>query len=77
MVEAENKRIGECRMVGSSKEDLVEEGKKLREDLGKTKDELRHVQEKMKKQFIGRKSSDEEGCFGRGEKCHLIRNCPK
>ena len=79
MVEAEKtpRRKGECRMVGSYKDDLVEEVKKMPEDLAKTKDELKHMQKKTKKQGTGRKFSNDEGCYSCGEQGHFIRNCSK
>ena len=80
VVEAENKRLprrkGDCRMVGSSEEDLAVEVKKLKEDLEKTKEELKEAQRRGKKPHPGKRASREEGCFGCGEKGHFIRNCP-
>ena len=75
MVEAESRktpcRKGDCRIVGFSEKDLAEEVKKLWKDLAKTNDELRNAQRRMKKQ--GERSSQEEGCYGCGDKDRFIR----
>ena len=74
-VKAENKKAyrhkGDCRMVGAVEGDLAEEVRKLREDLAKTKDELKSSQRRPRKFSGDKKLTRNDGCYNCGEKGHF------
>ena len=80
VIEAEprktSRRRGDVRMVEPTNEELRQEVKRLKEDLIKTRKELKEAQREVKPNRSGQKPLWEVSCYGCGEKGHFRRSCP-